>query len=81
MKELNFDYYKNSVEIFDFLKDNDWSVFLCSNYESFKNERYDIISCCPIKKILAYQNARKLEGSEKLKESQKFINFIKMNNL
>ena len=63
MKELNFDYYKNSVEIFDFLKDNDWSVFLCSNYESFKNERYDIISCCPIKKILAYQNATIVESN------------------
>ncbi|MEC9205667.1 MAG: aminodeoxychorismate synthase component I [Pseudomonadota bacterium] len=68
MKEVNLDYYKNSTEIFDFLKENDWSVFLCSNHENFKNERYDIISCCPIKKILAYQNATIVEsnGSKKV---------------
>ncbi len=68
MKEINLNYYKISIEIFNLLKDNDWSVFLCSNHEKFKNERYDIISCCPIKKILAYQNATIVEcnGSKKV---------------
>ena len=68
MNKIDFEYYENTSEIFDFLKDNDWSVFLCSNYETFSTERYDIISCCPIKKVIAYQNATIVEfnGSKKV---------------
>ncbi|MEC8996403.1 MAG: aminodeoxychorismate synthase component I [Pseudomonadota bacterium] len=68
MNRIEFDYYSNTSEIFDFLKDQDWSVFLCSNFDVFDTEKYDIISCCPIKKIIAYQNATIVEfnGSKKV---------------
>lgn len=68
MNKIEFDYYSNTLEIFDFLKDQDWSVFLCSNFDVFDREKYDIISCCPIKKIIAYQNATIVEtnGSKKV---------------
>ena len=62
-KQINYDYYKKSNDIFSLIKDRDWSVFLCSNQEYFTQERFDIISSDPIKKVFAYQNATIVESN------------------
>ena len=51
-----YDYYGDSKDIFSILKDYEWPVYLCSNYENFKNQRYDIMTCSPIEKIYAHND-------------------------
>ena len=52
--KIVYNYYEDSKDIFSFLKDYDWPVYLCSNHKTFENQRYDIITCSPIKKIYSY---------------------------
>ncbi len=59
-KEI-FDYHEHSNEIFNLIRNEDWAVFLNSNNKIFTEQRYDIISAQPIKKIITYQNATIIE--------------------
>jgi len=52
--KIVYDYYKDSKDIFSFLKGYDWPVLLCSNYNTFQNQRYDIITCSPVQKLYSY---------------------------
>jgi len=56
MIKLKINYYKNSCIYGDFLKKNDWFIFLdsCNDISGFGN--YDILSCNPNTKILANGN-------------------------
>jgi len=56
MIKIKIDYYKNSCVYGDFLKENDWFIFLdsCKDIGDFGN--YDILSCNPKTKILANGN-------------------------
>ena len=64
-----FNYYKNTNEIFDLIKNEEWPVFLFSNNNIFSEQRYDIISANPTKKVITYQNATIVED---LKSKQVF---------
>ena len=59
---ITYKYQKNYSDIFTLVKDQDWPVLLCSNNEKFKNERYDIITANPIKKIYGYANKTLIES-------------------
>lgn len=63
-----YNYYGDSKDIFSILKDYEWPVYLCSNYENFKNQRYDIITCSPIEKIYAYDKKTVVESDNIIKE-------------
>ncbi|CAI8362062.1 MAG: Aminodeoxychorismate synthase component 1 [Gammaproteobacteria bacterium] len=68
-KRITYDYYGDAYKIFSLIKDNDWSVLLCSHHEKFKDQKYDIISSNPIEKIYAYQGITFVESGLK---SEKF---------
>ena len=68
-KRITYDYYGDAYKIFSLIKDNDWSVLLCSHHEKFKDQKYDIISSNPIEKIYAYQGVTFVESGLK---SEKF---------
>ena len=56
MNKIKVKYYKNSCFYGDFLKDNDWFVFLdrCNDISGFG--RYDILSSNPHTKITTFGN-------------------------
>ncbi len=71
MKKQNkiiYNYYGDSKDIFSFLKDYDWPIFLCSNHEVFNNQRYDIITCSPVQKIYAYREKTIVETNNTKKD-------------
>ena len=67
MKKQNkivYNYYGDSKDIFSLLKDYDWPIYLCSNHDTFKNQRYDIITCMPIQKIYAFSKKTIVETKD-----------------
>ena len=68
-KRITYDYYGDAYKIFSLMKNNDWSVLLCSHHEKFKDQKYDIISSNPIEKIYSYKNITVVESNTK---SEKF---------
>ena len=61
--KIVYDYYKDSKDIFSFLKGYDWPVLLCSNYNTFQNQRYDIITCSPVQKLYSYNEKTIVESN------------------
>ena len=55
---------EHAKDIFSFIKDYEWAVYLCSNHKKFKNQRYDIITCSPIQKIYSYINKTIVESND-----------------
>ena len=51
-KLIELDFNIPSHEIFESIKENDWAVFLNSNHEKYPDQRFDIITSNPIKKII-----------------------------
>ena len=45
-----------SQEVFESIKDEDWSVFLNSNNKQYPDQRFDILSARPKKKIIFSDN-------------------------
>ena len=71
MKKQNkivYDFYGDSKDIFSILKDYEWPIFLCSNHDVFKNQRYDIITCSPIQKVYAYNEKTIVETNDTKEE-------------
>ena len=66
--KIVYNYYEDSKDIFSFLKDYDWPVYLCSNHKTFENQRYDIITCSPIKKIYSYIDKTIIETNSNSEE-------------
>ena len=59
IKEL--DYSIPSMEYFDIIKEDDWSIFLNSNYDRYPDQRFDILTSSPLKKIILEQGDKNLE--------------------
>lgn len=64
MNKITYNYHNDSKDIFSFIKDYDWAVYLCSNHKTFQNQRYDIITCSPIQKIYSYIDKTIVESND-----------------
>ena len=53
IKEL--DYSIPSMEYFNIIKEDDWSIFLNSNYDRYPDQRFDILTSSPLEKIILEQ--------------------------
>ena len=62
--KIVYNYYKDSRDIFSFLKGYDWPVLLNSNYNTFQNQRYDIITCSPVQKLYSYSDKTIVESND-----------------
>ena len=63
-KLIELDFNIPSHEIFESIKENDWAVFLNSNHEKYPDQRFDIITSNPIKKIIFKDNSVLLVENE-----------------
>jgi para-aminobenzoate synthetase component 1 len=74
----DLDYSIPPTKFFDIIKNNDWSIFLNSNYEKYSNQRFDILTSNPIDKIILDHTDR---GSKINKDNifEKIQNIIKKN--
>ena len=54
----DLDYSIPPTKYFDIIKNNDWSIFLNSNYEKYSDQRFDILTSNPIEKIILDRTQR-----------------------
>ena len=51
LNKLYFDYHNDPKELFAVIEPRDWSVLLDSHAKQFTDQRFDIMTSDPIKKI------------------------------
>ena len=46
------DFSISSHEYFEFIKNNDWAIYLNSNNQKYSDQRFDILTSDPVEKII-----------------------------
>ena len=59
------DFSISSHEYFEFIKNNDWAIYLNSNNQKYSDQRFDILTSDPVEKII-HDDENSLVKSEPL---------------
>ena len=67
-----------SMQVFESIKNEDWSIFLNSNSKHYPDQRFDILSAKPKKKIIFSDDNTYLINGE---QQQKKVSYVHLNYL